>query len=249
MAKGLTILPLLLLFSVSAQAGELKGEAIYRERIALSPGATFEVTLEDVSRADTKAKVIAKEKIKNPGQVPITFTLTYDDDKIIPGHRYSVRAKITDRDRLMFTTDRHYPPFVEGKPQNLKLMMVAATGNKKQAHTLTDTYWKLQSIKGKDITPSPSPRSEARLLMMSKENRFSGSGGCNTFTGTYKWEGQLLEFSTGPSTMMACVPPFMEQDQQFIKALQETDGYRIQGKQLELLKGKKTVASLEAVPR
>lgn len=249
MAKRFPLLILLFLLAAPAHGGEIKGEAFYRARMALSPEAIFEVTLEDVSLADAKATILAKEIIKNPGQVPIAFTLKYDDEKIKSNHRYSVRAKITDRGRLMFTTDQAYPPFVDGKAQELKLMMVPVTGSKRQAHTLTDTYWKLQSLKGKDITPSPSPRSEAHLLLMSKENRFSGSGGCNTFTGTYKWEGQLLEFSTGPSTMMACIDPFMEQDQKFIQALQETDGYRIQGKQLELLKGKKVVAGLEAIPR
>ncbi len=43
----------------TAMAQSVQGTATYRERIALPPGAVFEATLEDVSRADAAASIIA----------------------------------------------------------------------------------------------------------------------------------------------------------------------------------------------
>ena len=77
--------------------------ASYRERVALTPNASFEATLEDVSRADTRADVIARIRRDNPGQVPIAFQLSYDRHRIKPGHRYVVRATIHQGERLRFT--------------------------------------------------------------------------------------------------------------------------------------------------
>jgi putative lipoprotein len=41
-----------------AAAASVRGSAFYRERIALPPGAVFEASLEDVSRADAPAEVL-----------------------------------------------------------------------------------------------------------------------------------------------------------------------------------------------
>ena len=44
----------------------LTGTATYRERIALPPGAVFEATLEDVSRADAPAEVLGRTQMESP---------------------------------------------------------------------------------------------------------------------------------------------------------------------------------------
>jgi uncharacterized lipoprotein YbaY len=46
-------------FALLAQAGELKGVAVYRERIALSPSARLEVFLEEVPANGQTAALIA----------------------------------------------------------------------------------------------------------------------------------------------------------------------------------------------
>ena len=79
------------------------GTATYRERVALTPGAVFEATLEEASRADAPAKVVARIRTKHPGQVPIDFELRYDSRRVDPRERYVVRATIVERGRLLFT--------------------------------------------------------------------------------------------------------------------------------------------------
>jgi len=89
-------------------ADSVKGTAIYRERIKLPPGAVFEATLEDVSRADAPAEQMGRVYIENPGSPPFHFEISYDPARITANHRYSVRARITVKERLLFNTDRAY---------------------------------------------------------------------------------------------------------------------------------------------
>ena len=56
----------------------VSGTVTYRERIALTPGATVEMELRDVSLADAAAPLIARQTISDPGQVPIEFKVEYN---------------------------------------------------------------------------------------------------------------------------------------------------------------------------
>ena len=60
----------------------VSGTVTYRERIALTPGATLEVSLRDVSYQDAAAPLIARQTISDPGQVPIRFKVEYHKDDI-----------------------------------------------------------------------------------------------------------------------------------------------------------------------
>lgn len=120
----------LLTFSVSATQAEAGGAAekasvtgtvMYLQRIALSPEAVIEVKLLDVSRADAPAETIAEQRITSPGQVPVRFELSYDPRKINPRHTYAVRARITEGDRLRFTSTRSYPVITRGNPSSVEI--------------------------------------------------------------------------------------------------------------------------------
>ena len=89
----------------------LTGKVMYRERIALLPGATVTVTLADVSRMDAPAKVIAQQHIDNPAGVPVPFELRYQSDAITQNNplAYAVRAEIRGKEgRLMWTTTQRH---------------------------------------------------------------------------------------------------------------------------------------------
>ncbi|MCT0218611.1 YbaY family lipoprotein [Synechococcus sp. CS-1329] len=110
----------------SAQAGVIEGTASYRERIALPAGASLKVELQDVSRADAAAEVLARTVVSPAGQVPLPFALTYDDAAIRPGRRYTVRATIHHQGRLLFTTDQMVPVLTgAGSTGPLQLQLVA----------------------------------------------------------------------------------------------------------------------------
>jgi uncharacterized lipoprotein YbaY len=84
--------------------------------MALPPAAVFEAALEDVSRADAPAETIARTRVASPGNSPISFTLAYDPGKILPDHRYVVRARILLDDKLLFTSDTAAPVITRGSP-------------------------------------------------------------------------------------------------------------------------------------
>lgn len=119
--------------------GELKGTAMYRERMALPEGAEFIATLRDVSRADVAAETIAETRVKGPISSPIPFIIPYDPERINPKHRYSVRATITHQGELLFMTDMHHPVFSEDAPEKLNLMLKRVNKNTQQKSTDSKT--------------------------------------------------------------------------------------------------------------
>ena len=101
------------------------GSVTYRERLALSPGATLIVQLRDVSLQDTSSLLIAEQVITNPGQVPIAFEVEYNRDDLNPRNTYSVSARIIESDgRLAFINDTAYEVVTRGNPDNVNMLLV-----------------------------------------------------------------------------------------------------------------------------
>jgi uncharacterized lipoprotein YbaY len=102
-----------------AEMGKLEGTVTYPQRIALPPNAVVEVTLEDISRADVAATVIAQQIIETNGkQAPIEFTLEYDPAALSPMGRYTVRARILIDGKLAWTSTTINPVLTDDAPVN-----------------------------------------------------------------------------------------------------------------------------------
>ena len=108
----------------TAGTAQVTGTLTYRERIALRPGTVAEVWLLDTSLADAPAVEIAYQKIEEPGNPPIPFVLEYDPLQIREGMQYSVRATIRHADRLLFTSDTHYPVLTRGAGNIADLVLI-----------------------------------------------------------------------------------------------------------------------------
>ena len=101
------------------------GAVTYRERIALSSGATLVVQLRDVSLQDTSSILIAEQVIPNPGQVPIRFKVEYNRDDLVPRNTYSLTARIEESDgRLAFINDTAYEVITRGNPERVDMVLV-----------------------------------------------------------------------------------------------------------------------------
>jgi uncharacterized lipoprotein YbaY/uncharacterized lipoprotein NlpE involved in copper resistance/heat shock protein HslJ len=114
--------------AVETGEGMVRGSATFRERIALPPGVVFEATLQDVSRMDAPADVVAVFRQEDAGNPPYRFELAYDPAKIIPSRRYAVRARLTLAGRLLFTTDTVYPVITQGHPTSVELLLKRVAG-------------------------------------------------------------------------------------------------------------------------
>ena len=237
----------------------ITGTVTYRVRMALPANATIDVRLEEVSRADAPAAIIAENIFAAGGkQVPIPFQLTYSPGDIQAGHRYQVRAQIMVEDELLFVTTRAYPVLTNGAPSMVNMVLqpvssgpsASTSGAGGSAETvdsmpLFGTTWTLTALGG-HAPVSTTANNPAQLVLDGSQNRYSGSSGCNRLTGTIELKGDSLNFGAGASTMMACPEPLMKQEQAFTKMLQSVTGYRISGKTLELLAGNKMVAKFKA---
>lgn len=97
--------------------GVITGTVTYRNRSALPDKAVLEVSLQDSSLADAPAKVISTQQIDVGGkQQPFAYELHYDPAQINPQNAYSVSARITVGNELLFTSDTVYPVLTRGAP-------------------------------------------------------------------------------------------------------------------------------------
>ena len=109
--------------SLAAQSARITGTVTYRERMAMPSSAMVEVTLEDVSRADVAAPVIARTRIERPGQVPVAFSLDYDPKLISATRRYAVRARIVDGPVVLFSSTSTTLVLTQGQGATANLVL------------------------------------------------------------------------------------------------------------------------------
>jgi uncharacterized lipoprotein YbaY/heat shock protein HslJ len=333
--------------AVAQETRTVTGTATYRERMALPQDAVFEATLEDVSRAGAPATVIGRTRRRNPGGPPFRFSIRYDPRRIEAGHTYSVRARITAGDNLLFTTDQahlvltggrgnqagtllmrraggqvgqnvaeraeverktgmflymadapgftdcrtgeRWPVAMEGEYKALERAFLdaprqpgeallaevegrvvarpnpdtgqptatlvverfialrpgEACGAARAGTPLEGTNWKLSWIDGRPIVPGETERAP-NLVFQATENRVTGFGGCNNFTGSYERNGNEVNIGRVAATLMACAEG-METEGAFFKSLEKVRGWKIMGQQLELYDaGGNLVARFEA---
>jgi len=73
-------------------------------------------------------------------------------------------------------------------------------------------------------------------MEFSADGRVAGSAGCNRYTGSFKQDGKALSFGPAAATRRMCVEPegVMEQEQQFLKALETVATARHEADRVEL---------------
>ena len=208
----------------------------------LPPNAVFEAQLEDVSRMDAPAEVIARTALKSPGNPPFTFEIPYDPARIQSSHSYSVRARILAGGKVLFTTDTSYPVLTRAQTDTVSLLLRRAASSPPKppqassgGRPLEKTYWKATllgstAVATKDAQPDAQPEPH---LVLEPGGRFAGSDGCNRLTGSYELKGETITFSKIAGTMMAC-PDTAGTERAFKQALPNTRRWKITGDGLEL---------------
>lgn len=113
---------------------------------------------------------------------------------------------------------------------------------------ITEKYWKLKTLEGKEIKMAENQEREMYFMLKTDENRLTGFSGCNTFAGSYTLdEGNRISFSQMASTMMAC-PDVNVNESEFLKVFELADNYTIKDDVLSLNVGRRApLAVFEAV--
>jgi len=219
----------------------LKGDVTYRERIALPPGGTLSVSLIDLATPD-KPRVSAKAPIASPGQVPLTFTLNFDDTVIVAGHSYALVAEIAGPDAVWFRNAEPYAldPLAPAQP----VLIIVSIVPEEQAvpapepvvapptpSPILDITWQAETIGG-----APVARGIASSLSIAPDMRAGGRGGCNSWFAQAEVNAERLIFSAVAATRMACISDeATRQEDSFFAALAATRFWRIDKDHLILL--------------
>ena len=253
LAPTLLLTPLAMPTSLPALQ-EVTGSATFRERMAVPPGAVFEATLQDVSRADAPAQVVSRLTMHGVGNPPYAFVLPYRPEQLSAGHRYAVRTTLKAGGELLFTSDTHVPALQAGNDPLRIVMVRAPAGAKAEAghdHAamhqdtggLTGVHWTLVELGGQPVTRPEGAKHEPHLMFEPGAGRYHGTGGCNRVSGSYQLEGTALTLGPAAATMMMCPPPVMAVEDPMLKMLGTVKGAVRQDDTLSLTDASGTVVA------
>jgi heat shock protein HslJ len=121
----------------------------------------------------------------------------------------------------------------EGTPMDILVSHVGSGLGSRQAEattpnaSLVNTYWKPVELDNQPVALGAGEKG-LHMVLVSEGNGVRGCSGCNRFTGTFEQKGSQLTFGKMASTSRACAQG-MEQEMAFLKALNTTQKYKIQG--------------------
>ena len=201
----------------------LRGEVVYRERMALPPNAVLSVQLADVSLADAPATILGEQLIDPAGQVPISFEIKFDPSVVQTNMSYALQARITVDGKLWFITDERYQvdPLAE-TPQTVLVRRVAQQEESVEA-TVYDTDWAVEFIDGVEALPE-----RGATFRIEQSGRIGGKGFCNGYFASAKIEGAALSIGQAGATQMACAPELMAAEQALFTAFDKAAAYRLE---------------------
>lgn len=225
---------LLLVMSVgfaNATSLYLKGNVIYRERIALPETAQIEVSLLDITMTDAPATMIAKTKAKALNSSPIPFELKFDSQTLnLDNHHYALQAKITDGKKILFASTANNPVFTTAENDTqIFVEMVSNSSTSENKQQLIGS-WVINALNG------AKPKGQTRLsVQFSADGRASIYSGCNNLGSDVKIDKKKITFGLLMSTQMACDTVLMEQEQKLIKAMTRITNFTMNADGLTLL--------------
>lgn len=113
--------------------------------------------------------------------------------------------------------------------------------------TITDTYWRLKTLKGQPVEMAKNQTRETFFRLKSEDNSVTGFAGCNTLFGSYALDpGNKIHFSHIAATLMACLDGDIRETE-FLQVFEHADNYSLIDGELTLKNGQNTLAVFEAV--
>lgn len=107
---------------------------------------------------------------------------------------------------------------------------------KAQSQDLAGSSWEATAFNNGSQAVIGVLEATTLTLDFDKDGNLSGNAGCNNFTGTYQLDGDQITIGPLANTMMMCEDPqgVMDQEAQFLAALQSAGTYLIEVNVLEL---------------
>jgi putative lipoprotein len=203
------------------------------------------VRLEDVSRQDVAADLVAESAVVTSGeQVPVPFQLDLEDTSLDARARYALQATIESGGELRFVTTTSHPLPSEGERGSLELVVEpVAAPHSPVPSGLTGVRWALVELGGEPVADDGQV---PYLELAAETSRLSGSGGCNRLVGGFEAEGTSLRLGPVATTLMACNEDVMRREAAFVAALEATTAYELEAGRLALLADDRVLARLAA---
>jgi putative lipoprotein len=238
------VLGLLALPMGQAAAATLSGEVTYRERIALPPGASLKVRLIDMTAPGAPTRVEAEAAIASPGQVPLSFSLNFDDRVIDAAHSYALVAEISVGLELWFRNAEPFDvaPLAPEAPVSIvasfvgRLQTIDPSGTGGETATQSDgsivnVTWRAIEVRGEPAIVNSEP-----TLSIAEDLRAGGRGGCNNYFAQTDVAGESIRFSAVGSTRMACLSDAASaQEAAFFEVLAAARFWRVTGDEMVLM--------------
>ncbi len=107
---------------------------------------------------------------------------------------------------------------------------------KAQSQDLAGTDWEVTAYNNGQQAVVGALEGTALTASFGEDGTLSGNSGCNNYTGSYEVDGGQITIGPLASTMMMCSDPegVMDQEAQYLTALQSAASYQIEGNVLEL---------------
>jgi heat shock protein HslJ len=105
-----------------------------------------------------------------------------------------------------------------------------------QSQELAGTTWEVTAFNNGKQAVVGVLEGTALTASYGKDGTMSGNSGCNEFNGAYKIDGDQITIGPLASTMKMCSDPagVMDQEAQYLAALQSAANYQIEGNVLQL---------------
>jgi len=220
--------------AVTIQQHSITANVFYLQRIALPPGAQVSLVLEDISKMDVAAEVIAQQTIAAVGSPPYQMDLRYNAAQIKPQHRYALRARIELNGQLLFTNTQQIDAFTNqsAEPTEILVSQVRSDIKGDGQVGLTSTHWQLSMLGTEAITADVTLHTPY-ITFNQDDNKVMGFAGCNRFSGNYDTLANSVNLTQLLTTKKLCFQQ-MNLETQFLTALSDTANYKIIGNTLTL---------------
>ncbi|MDR1626146.1 MAG: META domain-containing protein [Spirochaetia bacterium] len=204
--------------------------------------------LETVIQLRQNGTYMIRSRVVGKVDNPVELTGTFDIDR-----NWIVRLDKTAVDTVspVYVLDPGLePPTLTQLDNEAKPFSGDGSGRyvlKKFPAMITETYWKLVSIYGRQVVWTGDPKREPHIILRLDGYKISGHSGTNSFSGTYKVkDGNGISFPPMRSTMIAS--PNMKIEMDLYKAFDETDSYTLHENRFSIGKrGREPSAVFEAV--
>lgn len=215
---------------------QLPGQVTYRERIALPDEAVLSIELIDLALPDRPRLSVSAPT--GAGQVPLGFTLTFEDSMILPQHDYAINAEISAGD-IRFRNAEPYPvtPLAQTDPVLIVTSMVAQNNTASSETVAAPQDLPLLNItwEATVIGETPVPPGVDITLQIESDMRAGGNGGCNSFFSQATITEDSFAIGEVARTQRSCFYERNMLEQSYFNALKASVGWVIDGDTLTLL--------------